>query len=571
MRKTSNLVVVAFIVLCGLLAFLRLAPRGTQGGALPLPGMPGRSAAGGNAIEVLFSSSDGKKEWVDAVTERFHRSNPQVNGHPVHVTVNHMRSGESRQKILDGKEKPTIWGPAGPSWVTLINRDWQLREKQPFLEAVRPTVRTGLVIAMWEPMAQALGWPGKKLGWSDVVRVAQNPKGWSAYGHPEWGQFRFGHAHPDYSNSAMLSVIAEIYAGVGKTRGLTVADLRSPKVVAAVRATEQAIVHYGESSSWLVEKLCANGPSYLSALTVYESSVVKANTQYPDKPFRIVSIYPREGTFWEDHPAGIVTASWVTADQRAAAKQYLDYLNAAEPQQQASEFGFRPTQAGITLQAPFDQEHGVDPAQSGRPELEYVSQEVFNRANELWHQVKKKASVFLVLDTSRSMQGAPIEAAKAGAANFVKHLERDDDIRAWTFNSAITELGSGGRAGAVAEEMSGRFGGLFASGGTALYDAVARALQAAEQQRRRTTTPRLYAIVVLSDGVDTNSHNTKSDLLSLLPNSEAAEGTRIFTIAYGKEADKATLQRIAEESNGRMFAGGTDDVEKIYTSIAAYF
>ena len=121
--------------------------------------------------------SDGKKEWVDAVTESFHRSNPRANGRPIHVTVNHMRSGESRQKILDGKEKPTLWGPAGPSWVALINRDWKLREKKPFLESVRPTVRTGLVIAMWEPMAQALGWPARKIGWADLVRVARDPEG----------------------------------------------------------------------------------------------------------------------------------------------------------------------------------------------------------------------------------------------------------------------------------------------------------------------------------------------------------------------------------------------------------
>jgi len=160
MRQTSNLVVFAFIGLCGLLAYLRLAPHRvspTGGGATPSSWL---QPAAGNTVEILFSSSDGKKEWIDAVTESFQRTHPNVDGHPIHVTVNHMRSGESRQKILDGKEKPTIWSPAGSSWVTLINEDWKLREKKPFLTEVRPTVRTGLVIAMWEPMAQALGWPG---------------------------------------------------------------------------------------------------------------------------------------------------------------------------------------------------------------------------------------------------------------------------------------------------------------------------------------------------------------------------------------------------------------------------
>lgn len=573
MQRQNNLIVLAFIALCGVIAFFRLFPDGRRG--LSNNRLTSQSSSTRqtptNAVEVFFYSSDGKKEWVDAVTESFHRTNPTVNGRPIQVTVTHMRSGESRQKILAGQEQPTIWGPAGPSWVTLINSDWKLREKKPFLEEVRPTVRTGLILAMWQPMAQALGWPAKKIGWSDLIRVANNPKGWAAYNHPEWGPFRFGHAHPDYSNSAMLSVISEIYAAAGKTRGLTVADLRNPKVVAAVRATEQAVVHYGESSSWLVEKLCEKGPSYLSALPVYESSVIRANNNYPNKPFPIVAIYPKEGTFWEDHPAGIVTADWVTAEQREAARQYLAFLGAPEQQSRASEFGFRPTTPGIPLHTPFDRGHGVDPGQTGQPQLEYVSEEIFQRANELWHQVKKKASVYLVLDTSASMEGEPMEAAKRGAARFVTHLEREDEIYAWNFNTVITPLGSGGRAGAVAEGLSNQLKGVFAGGGTALYDAVIHALDAAEKERKSPQTPHLYAVVVLSDGKDTESSHSILDVMAKLPNSEAAEGTRIFTIAYGNEADKEVLKRISELSNGRTFSGGTEEIEKIYNSIAAYF
>jgi Ca-activated chloride channel family protein len=575
MRK-SNWIVLAFVALCAFIVWLQLgrrsgpappgpAPRPTQGGTA------GAMPPAGDAVTITFSSSDGKKEWVDAVTESFHRSGAAVNGKPVRVVVNHMRSGESLEKILAGQEKPTIWGAAGPSWITRINHDWQVRERKPFVEGVRPTVRTGLVLAMWEPMAQALGWPGKPIGWADLVRVATNPKGWAAYNHPEWGPFKFGHAHPDYSNSAMLSVISEIYAAAHKTSGLTVADVRKPEVVEAVTATERAIVHYGESSSWLIDKICTNGPAYLSAVTVYESSVIKANNKYPDKPFRLVAIYPKEGTFWETHPAGIVTADWVTPEQKEAAGKYLDYLTSPEQQARAPEFGFRPTRSGIPLTAPFDKEHGVDPGQTGKPELEYVSDDVFRRANELWHQVKKKATVYLVMDTSGSMKGQPMEAAKAGAAEFVRHLERDDELHAWVFNSRVVPLGEGGRAGQVAEETASRIRGLIANGSTKLYDAVAEAYTAAEKERRSRTEPRLYAVVVLSDGKDTDSAATKTDVLALIPKGEDAEGPRIFAIAYGPEADKDTLKELAEVSNGRMFAAGTEDIGKVYEAIAAYF
>jgi Ca-activated chloride channel family protein len=43
------------------------------------------------------------------------------------------------------------------------------------------------VIAMPRPMAQALGWPDRKLGWREMLDLASDPRGWAAYDHPEWG------------------------------------------------------------------------------------------------------------------------------------------------------------------------------------------------------------------------------------------------------------------------------------------------------------------------------------------------------------------------------------------------
>ena len=260
-----------------------------------------------------------------------------------------MKSGESMQKILDGKEKPTIWSPAGQAWIELLNTTWKGRSGHAFVEDVKPTVMSGLVVAMWEPMARSLGWPDKPIGWNDIFQVAMNPGGWGSLGHPEWGPFRFGHGHPDFSTSAMLSVVSSIYAAAGKTGGLTAEDLRNPTVIERVGSLERAIVHYGESSSWLTEKLCTKGPAYLSAVTLYESSVVQANDKYKkEMPFRLVAIYPKEGTFWENHPTGIVNADWVSAEQREAASKFLAFATSREQQQKALQYGYRPTDASIS-------------------------------------------------------------------------------------------------------------------------------------------------------------------------------------------------------------------------------
>jgi len=228
-----------------------VASASSGGGASTAPGAPT-----GPAVDIVVSSSDGKKEWIEDVAKTFHESKAEVGGKPIRVKLIHMKSGESLQNILDGKEKPTLWSPAGQAWIELINQTWKTRSGKSFIDASRPTVVSGLVVAMWEPMARALGWPDKPIGWDDMIKVAADPKGWAGYGHPEWGAFRFGHGHPDFSTSAMLSVISSIYAAAGKTAGLTAEDLKNPKVIEKVGTLERSIVHYGESSSWLTEKLC---------------------------------------------------------------------------------------------------------------------------------------------------------------------------------------------------------------------------------------------------------------------------------------------------------------------------
>ena len=96
-----------------------------------------------------------------------------------------------------------------------------------------------VVIAMWKPMAEAIGWGKKPIGWSDILALAANQKGWEAYGYPQWGQFKFGHTHPQYSNSGLISLFAEVYAANGKTAGLTLADVEKPHTAEFVEGIEK--------------------------------------------------------------------------------------------------------------------------------------------------------------------------------------------------------------------------------------------------------------------------------------------------------------------------------------------
>ena len=99
----------------------------------------------------------------------------------------------------------------------------------------------------------------------------------------------------------------------------------------------------------------------------------------------------------------------------------------------------------------------------------------------------------LVLDTSASVAGRPLEALKAAAADFLKGLAPRDRATLVTFSHTRRLRGpiAGEPAGAIAALDT-----LSASGATALRDAVFTALELVDPKRGRAI------VVVLSDGLD---------------------------------------------------------------------
>ncbi|MDR0594024.1 MAG: VWA domain-containing protein, partial [Bifidobacteriaceae bacterium] len=73
----------------------------------------------------------------------------------------------------------------------------------------------------------------------------------------------------------------------------------------------------------------------------------------------------------------------------------------------------------------------------------------------------------------------------------------------------------------------------------------------------RAEPGRINAIVVLSDGEDTDSDGSIEGLIQKI-NADFAEGgdeapVRVFPIAYGGAADLDALERLARASNGQVF------------------
>src|SRR5271157_4597524 len=526
-----------------------------------------------DSIELVFTYGSEKERWINEVTDRFNREDHRAQGGKrIFVRAIPMGSGECIDEVLNGSRQPHLISPASAAFIKLGNAQSHTNTGHELITSTENLVLSPVVIAMWKPMAEAIGWGKKPIGWSDILALASSQKGWQAYGYPQWGQFKFGHTHPQYSNSGLISLFAEVYAATGKSAGLTVADVDKPHTAAFVEGIERSVVHYGSSTGFFGRKMFASGPQYLSAAVLYENMVIESYDSADKLAFPVVAIYPKEGTFWSDHPVGVVEREWVTPAHREAAKVYIQYLLQRPQQERAITYGFRPGAVDVPVASPLDQAHGVDP-QEPKTTLEVPSVPVMDAILKLFDQKKKAASVVLVLDTSGSMnEDQKIQNAREGAKQLVNLLSPGDRLSLVPFNTKVNWAStdvpiSSGKAGLLQTIDS-----LFAGGGTALYDSIDVAYQhLLQDQKQNAQGNRILSVVVLTDGEDNQSSLKLDELMQRIRYDGETRAIHVFTIAYGKDARKDVLKQIADATQAKSYEGTPQNIVDVFRDISTFF
>jgi Ca-activated chloride channel family protein len=227
----------------------------------------------------------------------------------------------------------------------------------------------------------------------------------------------------------------------------------------------------------------------------------------------------------------------------------------------------------IILHAPIALDNGTDPTVTMQtvPSLESPTAAAQQTLIDLFRKVKKKTTLILVMDTSQSMAGDKLNKAKAAVIGFLDELDKGDWVSVLIFNDTPVELQPAGVVSSTIEKLKTSVDGLFAEGNTALYDAVCQAVDRINERRaqdEKAKDPRLYAIVVLSDGKDTAGVKTENDMKNIcLPSGEDVAGVRVFTLPYGEDADKDLLLQIANRTNAETYEAGPETIEKILEEI----
>jgi Ca-activated chloride channel family protein len=305
---------------------------------------------------------------------------------------------------------------------------------------------------------------------------------------------------------------------------------------------------------------------------LYENLVIESYAKQASAPFPVVALYPTEGTFWSDHPYAVLDADWVGAEERDAADVFLRFLKARAAQERAMALGFRPADAKIAIAAPIDAAHGVDPKQP-QTLLEAPDGAVLEKLLASWQDTKKASDVIVVFDTSGSMNGKPLAEAKAGAKAFLGTLHDRDEASLVFFSTKVQPMIGPQPIADGRKDFEARIDAQIAVGQTALYDAIAKAYDTAKLRAERAPA-KIHAVVVMTDGRDEGSALTLAALEKRFgrPSAEAEESeVKVFTIAYGDQADLATLAKIAEAARGTSAKGTTATIVEVFKDMAAFF
>lgn len=527
------------------------------------------------SAELTVAASPLMAPVLQQLAEQFNdQSNQTPDGERMLVQVT---AYEPAKMIDDALDRPNFqaMSPDSNLWIDRLEQSWRAKLGQTAQEGVVPVgqQRTSgqmryavspVVIVAWESVARELGWPNNPVGWETIQQKATQDANF------KWN-------HPSTNNaSGLLATLAEFYAGAKLTRGLTEEAATNEATLAYVRAVESTVRFYGEGEEVIMQRLADEGRAFLDAFVAQERVVIDWNRN--PKGERLVAIYPAEGALWTDHPLTLIELGAphddlaVTDNQRLTYQAFGEFLLSADAQTVLLKAGYRPADLGIDLgsgDSPFANTDAVDWRQP-QTTLQMPSPAVVEVVQNFWYYTKRPTNVYLVVDTSGSMEeGSKLARTKEALRAFVGQIKGDRD------QIGLLEFASGSKnftplrplQESVRSDLLTQIDRMEPIGGTALIDAV---YTAANDLLAQNDSDAINALVVMTDGQENESTYSLNDLNNLLQ-SQSNQRLVIFTIAFGSDADENLLQEMAKIGNGQFRRASETDIEELYKIISTYF
>ncbi|WP_433409854.1 VWA domain-containing protein [Saccharomonospora azurea] len=543
-----------------------------------------------NCVTLHVNVSTEKADLVTAHATEFTDTEPVVNFRCGKVEVQPLNSGEAADLFMKSgwtKAKathPDVWMPSTSMWAVRVEHriDRNLFEGEDTSIAESP-----LVIAVPEAQAKVLQQRYNDLGWKDLRDLANADK---AALPAALDNFGMGKDKPTLSSSGLAATIAAHHAAAKTPDELTLEDVEKDDVFSFVEDLESLVDLYAEDSVVFLENLYEgdqeNKSPYIEAMVMQEQLAYQynkgalregpGNGREPNNP--LVAIHPSDSTVVLDHPFLIVEG--LGDDKRELAEEFRTFLLEDDQQRRFQEAGFRNSDGDAT---PDLADTVKSPKQLDVTSLKRPTGDVIEKVLENWKKVRVDVQVLLLIDISDSMArpvGSPsskLNRVKSAVEDVLTRLDDDVKVGLWTLDEGVDNLDRIRESPLPADQARDKLINLVDSlnedktiEATPLY----RGTHAAYNSLQGTTTKNeARSIVLLTDG---QSEGEAPGAEKAFWDSIAADKTgsvRIFTIAYGDDADEAALEDIATKTKGVAYRAGkdNDDIEQVLPSVFKHF
>jgi Ca-activated chloride channel family protein len=171
-------------------------------------------------------------------------------------------------------------------------------------------------------------------------------------------------------------------------------------------------------------------------------------------------------------------------------------------------------------------------------------------------RVRTPVDLALLIDTSGSMEGAKIQAARASARSLVERLADGDILSVDIFSDAARSLVPPVRlTSETRARILSTIAELGTGGSTNMFEGLEMAERHVAQAPAVAGTQPVRRIVLISDG-QANVGPSSPDALGELAQRALSLGAQVTSLGVGLDYDERTLDAIAERTSGRLFHVG---------------
>ncbi len=446
-------------------------------------------------------SADAPDDWINLAAQKFNKNNVQIDGKSVSVSVRKITSGEAVTYITSGGYQPEVFIPSNEAWGKMLDASGFKTDM--IIDRIAGNT-AGILIQKDVYDDFTLKYGDATVG--NVLKAANA------------GDLMFAYTNP-YTSSTGLNVLCAMLASFDSEDPLS-------------ETAKNALLDYQKKSppvAYTTAVLRNQAAKGIINAMVMERQAYSNTAELKSYVYTPVGIR-------HDHP--VYTFDWTTDEEKAAAREFVNFCLTDDLQNLARDKG-------------FNQDDDYISHDTGMSGADYLA------AQKVWKQNKnggRPIVAVFVADVSGSMDGEPLNSLKQSLISSSTYISSEHHIglvsyeNDVTINLPIAQFDATQRA-----YFSGEVKRLRAGGGTATYDAVLTGMQMLEDYSTNIPDAKLM-LFVLTDGAQNAGYS-----LSRVTDVVGGLKIPVYTIAYNYDSvsDLETLSNINEAA---QIKANSDDV-----------